>query len=98
MVVMGVGRHRDQRIAGEAGDLGGQRRDAGAGVDHQVAVAAAHEPDVATDEGMDMRLEDQRDAVIHLPPLEPSFRNFHAVSFDAQGRCRAAAARASFLA
>ena len=42
-------------------------------VDHQVAVASTHMPDVAAKERHDMRLEDESDVVIDPTKLKPSF-------------------------
>ena len=43
----------------------------GARVDEQVSLPPAHEPDVATVEGKDVRFEDVRDAVVELSHLVP---------------------------
>jgi hypothetical protein len=42
-------------------------------VDHQVAIASTHMPDVAAKERHDMRLEDESDVVIDPTKLKPSF-------------------------
>jgi hypothetical protein len=45
-------------------------------IDHQVAIAPAHMPDVAPQEWHDMRFEDEGDVVIHPAKLKPSFGDF----------------------
>jgi hypothetical protein len=55
---------------------GAQTRNAEARIDHQVAIASAHMPDVATQERHDMRFEDEGDVVIQPAKLKPSFGDF----------------------
>jgi hypothetical protein len=45
-------------------------------IDHQVAIASAHMPDVAPQERHDMRFEDEGDVVIEPAKLKPSFGDF----------------------
>jgi hypothetical protein len=45
-------------------------------IDHEVAIAPAHMPDVAAQERHDMRLEDEGDVVIQPAKLKPSFGDF----------------------
>jgi hypothetical protein len=42
-------------------------------VNHQVAIASAHMPDVAAQEGHNVRFEDESDVVIDPMKLKPSF-------------------------
>jgi hypothetical protein len=45
-------------------------------VNHQVAVASTHMPNVTAKEWHDMRFEDESDVVIDPTKLEPSFGDF----------------------
>jgi hypothetical protein len=42
-------------------------------INHQVAIASAHMPDVTAQNWYDMRFEDKRDVVIYTTTLKPSF-------------------------
>ena len=54
-------------------------------VDHQVAVASTHMPDVAAKERHDMRLEDESDVVIDPTKLKPSFGDLEHSSLCVSG-------------
>jgi hypothetical protein len=45
-------------------------------IDHHVAIAPAHMPDVAAQERHNMRFEDEGDVVIQPAKLKPSFGDF----------------------
>ena len=74
--VIEVGVRRDgQRLAGrDFGENRAQRREAESGIDQQIAVAAAYVPDVAADEGIDIRLDDLRDRVVDRADCKPGRR------------------------
>jgi hypothetical protein len=54
-------------------------------VDHQVAVASTHMPDVAAKKRHDMRLEDESDVVIDPTKLKPSFGDLEHSSLCVSG-------------
>ena len=77
MIIVDMGSDRSERFVRQVGDGVLERGDAGSGVDQKIAVAPAHEPDIAANEGMDMRLVEERHAVSHFLSLEPALGDFH---------------------
>src|SRR5262245_25557728 len=71
VVEMGMARDTDDRATGHQRDVAPQADVAEAGVEQEVAVAAAHMPHVAAVEGLDPWLVDERDIVAHADGLVP---------------------------
>ena len=76
VVEMTVGGQAHDGALAQLGDLGAQGAHAHAGVDQEVAVAAADVPDVAADELVDVGLEDEGDVVAQVGDLEPAVGDF----------------------
>jgi hypothetical protein len=68
-----VGRNRGHRPIENISCELAKTCDAQSRIDHEVAIASAHMPDVAAKERHDIRLEDERDVVIEPTKLKPSF-------------------------
>jgi hypothetical protein len=76
VVVVDMRRGRDYGTLNKVDDCSAQRGNTRTGVDDQIAIAAAHVPDVATQECIDVRLAEPGHAVRQRTPLEPSLRDF----------------------
>ena len=72
VIAVPVRRDRGHRLVEQVLHRLGEPADAHAGIDHQVALAAAHVPDVAAHQRHDMRFPQERDFVVDLPALEPA--------------------------
>ena len=72
VIEMRVGRHRQHGLLQQMARRFAQAHHAHAGVDDQIALAAAHMPDIAAHERHDMRLPQQGDIVIDAADLEPA--------------------------
>ena len=55
----------------------GEVADPHAGIDQQIAIAAAHVPDVALPDGVEVGLPEQRDGVVDPLRLEPALSDAH---------------------
>ena len=71
MIEVGVGREADHWALCEQRQFRTQRADAEPGVDEKIAVAAANEPHVATDERIDLRLGDETHTIAYRFDAEP---------------------------
>ena len=77
VIEMVVGRAGQQRLVDQIARRLLEARQAERGVDQQVAVAAAHMPDVAADQRVDVRFVDQRDVVVDPLAMKPLLGNLH---------------------
>jgi hypothetical protein len=77
MIVVNMGRNRCYGPCRDFRNLGAERGNTCAGIDEKVAVSARHMPDIAADEGMDMRLVKERHTIANGLSLEPALGNLH---------------------
>ena len=71
VVEMGVAGDGDQLLLGDQRNVRAQADDTPAGIDQQVAVAAAQVPEIAAVEFLDVGLVDPGDAVVQATDAEP---------------------------
>ena len=72
VVPVDVRRHGGDRLVHQIGDLARQRRHSQARVYEQVSVSTAYVPDIAADQRVDVRLEEQGHPVLEAPALPPA--------------------------
>ena len=89
VVEMGVARDTGDFAPGGERHVRAKAKEAEAGIEQQVAVAASHVPDVAAEEGLDPRFVDQRHAIGEakgLVPLGCTYAEVHGLSPSARSR------------
>jgi hypothetical protein len=72
MVIVGVGGDHHERLVEQRTRRLLEAHDAEAAVDQQVAVRAAHVPDVAAEQGIHVGLPDPRNVLVHAGEFEPA--------------------------